>query len=55
MTILVSADSTSKDVAAGLAAHAHLIIQLLKDLGGAQWLCYYHDFWEWAAVEGVRK
>jgi len=41
--ILISSDSTSKDEAAGLA---HLIIQLSKDLGGAQWLRYDHDFWE---------
>jgi len=33
MAILVSADSTSKDEAAGLVAHTHLIIQLSKDLG----------------------
>lgn len=52
--ILVSSESTSKDEAVGLAAHAHFI-QLSKDLGGAQWLHYDHDFWEWAAPEGVQK
>jgi len=56
VAILVSADSTSKDEAAGLAAHAHLIIQLSKDLGGAQWLSYdLDDFREWATAKGVQK
>ena len=32
--ILVSADATTKDEAAGLAAHTYLIIQLSRDLTG---------------------
>jgi len=36
IAILISSDSTSKDEAASLAAHVHLIINLSKDLGGAQ-------------------
>ena len=36
MAALVSADTTSKEEAAGLAAHLHLILQLAKDLGGSQ-------------------
>ena len=32
--VLVSSDSTTKEEAAGLAAHSYLIIQLSKDLSG---------------------
>jgi len=34
MAVLLSADSTTKEEAAGLAAYQHLILQLSKDLGG---------------------
>jgi len=34
IAILVSSDRTSKDEAAGLTTHVHLIIRLSKDLGG---------------------
>ena len=53
--ILVSSDSTTKEEAAGLAAHNYLIIQLSKDLRGIQWLKYDQGYREWAAAKGVRK
>ena len=53
--ILVSADATTKEEAAGLAAHTYLIIQLSKDLRGLQWLKYDQSYQEWAAAEGVYK
>ena len=46
MAILISSDATTKEEAAGLAAHSVLIIQLSKDLSGPQWLKYdqgYHE------------
>ena len=46
---------TSKEEAAGLAAHMHLILQLLKDLGGLQWLKYNQEFREWAAAKDIRR
>ena len=55
MAALVSADTTSKEEAAGLAAYLHLIMQLAKDLGGSQWLAYDQHFREWAAASGVKK
>ena len=55
MAALVSSNSTSKEEAAGLVAHLHLILQLAKDLGGSQWLAYDQHFREWAAASGVRK
>ena len=55
MAVLLSVESTSKEEAAGLAAHMHLIIQLSKDLDGTQWLSYDRDFRQWAAAKGVRK
>ena len=54
MAVLLSSDLTSKEEAAGLAAHQHLILQLAKDLGGRQWLKYDWDFREWAAAKNVR-
>ena len=53
--ILVSSDSTTKEEAAGLAAHSYLIIQLSKDLSGLQWLKYDQSYREWAAAKGIRK
>ena len=41
--ILVSSEGTTKEEAAGLAAHAYLIIQL-RDLSGSQWLKYDQHF-----------
>ena len=55
MAALVSADTTSKEEAAGLVAHLHLILQLAKDLGGSQWMAYDQHFREWAATSGVKK
>ena len=34
MAVLLAADATTKEQAAGLAADQHLILQLSKDLGG---------------------
>ena len=53
--ILVSADTTTKEEAAGLAAHTYLILQLSKDLKGPQWLKYDQSYREWAAAKGIRK
>ena len=53
--ILVSSDSTTKEEAAGLAAHSYLIIQLSKDLSGLMWHKYDQSYREWAAAKGIRK
>lgn len=54
MAVLLAADSTTKEEAAGLAAHQHLILQLFKDLGGTQWAKYDWEFREWASAKNVR-
>ena len=53
--ILVSSETTTKEEAAGLAAHAYLILQLSKDLKGPQWLKYDQSYHEWAAAKGIWK
>ena len=54
--ILVSADATTKEKGAGLAAHTCLMIQLSKDLIGLQWLKYDHmQVPGIAAAKGVRN
>lgn len=53
--VLLSSDDTTKDEAAGLAAHAYIIIQMSKDLQGSQWYQYDQNFREWAAAKGIRK
>ena len=55
MAVVLSAETMSKEEAAGLAAHMHLILQLSRDLGGIQWLRYDQEFREWAAVKGVKR
>jgi len=42
----------TKSIAAGLAAHLHVILQLARDLGGQHWLVYGWEFREWAAAKG---
>ena len=54
MAVLLVSDSTTREVAAGLAAHKHLFLQLAKDLGGRQWLKYDWDFREWTAAKNIR-
>jgi len=54
MAVLLSAPATSKEQAAGLVAHQHLVIQLARDLGGRQWLVYDRDFREWAAAKQLK-
>ena len=54
MAVLLAADATTKEQAAGLAAHQHLILQLSKDLGGRQWAKYDCEFREWAAAKNIR-
>lgn len=54
MAVLLSAGATTKEEAAGLAAHQHLILQLAKDLGGKQWAKYDWEFREWAAAKNIR-
>ena len=53
--ILLSAEETTKEEAAGLVAHSYLILQMSKDLQGSQWLQYDQNFREWAAAKGIRK
>ena len=54
MAVLLTAEATSKDEAAGLAAHQHVILQLHNDLGNNRWLKYDVEYREWAAAKGVR-
>ena len=54
MVVMLSASATSKEEAAGLAAHMHLIPQLSRDLGGLQWLRYDQEFQEWDDAKGVK-
>jgi len=49
--VLSSEDST-KEKAAGLAAHSYLILLMSKDLQGSQWSQYEQNFCEWAAAKG---
>ena len=53
MAVLLANENTSKEEAAGLAAHLHIILQLHKDLGENRWLKYDVEFCEWAAAKGV--
>ena len=46
MAVMLSAEAMSKDKAAGLAAHMHLIQQLSRDLGSIQWLRCDQEFRE---------
>ena len=55
MAVLLSSEDTTKEEAAGLAAHCYLILQMSKDLQGAQWAQYDQDFREWAAAKGIRQ
>jgi len=55
MAVLLSCEETWKEEAAGLAAHAFLIIQLSEDVQGPQCLHYDQNFCEWAAAKGLRK
>ena len=54
MAALTSSEDTSKEEAAGLAAHMYAIIQLSQDLGGLRWYKYDQDFRAWAAAKRVR-
>lgn len=49
--VLVSANTTAKEEAAGLSAHMYLTIQLSQDLNGAQWLQYDKEYRTWAAAK----
>ena len=40
MAVLLTAEETTKDEAAGLAAHQYVILQLHNDLGSNCWLQY---------------
>ena len=51
MAVLLTADATTKEEAAGLVAHQHLILQLVKNLGGKQWAKYDWEFREWASAK----
>ena len=51
--VILTAESTSKEEAAVLASHQHVILQLHNDLGGNQWMKYDTKFREWAAAKGI--
>ena len=53
--ILLSAEDTTKEEAAGLVAHSYLILQMSKNLQGSEWLQYKQTFHEWAAAKDIRK
>ena len=53
MAVILSAEATSKEEAAGLSAHQHVILQLYNDLGGNRWLKYDTEYREWAAAKGI--
>ena len=55
IAVMLSAETTSKEEAAGLAAHMHQILQLSSDLGGMQWLRYDQEFREWAVERGMKR
>ena len=54
-TVLLSSEDTTKEEAAGLAAHCYLILQMSKDCQGTQWAKYDQDFHKWAAAKGIQK
>ena len=54
MAVILSTEAISKEEAAGLAAHQHVILQLYNDLGGNRWLKYDTEYREWAAAKGIR-
>ena len=49
MAVLLTAEATTKDEAASLAAHHHVILQLHNDLGSNCWLKYDVEYRKWAA------
>ena len=51
---LVSAEETTKLESAGLLAHMYNVLQLVRDLGGNQWVQYDRAFREWAAPKELR-
>ena len=53
MAVILLTEATSKEEAAGLAAHQHVILQLYNDLGGNRWLKYDTEYREWAAAKGI--
>ena len=54
MAVILSTEATSREEAAGLAAHQHVILQLYDDLGGNHWLKYDTEYREWVAAKGIR-
>ena len=54
VAVILSTEATSREEAAGLAAHQHVILQLYNDLGGNLWLKYDTEYKEWAAANGIR-
>ena len=48
--VLLANENTSKEEAAGLAAHLHITLQLYQDLGGNR---YDAEFCEWAAAKDI--
>ena len=55
MAVMLSTRGTSKEEAAGLAAHMHLILQLLRDRGSPQSLKCNQDIKEWVVAKGVKN
>ena len=52
--VLLLDAATSKEEAAGLAAHLQVVLQVVQNLRGRQWLMYDWEYREWAAAKGVR-
>ena len=53
LAVLVAADTTSREEAAGLAAHMFQIIRLSR-ARGFKWLRYDMEYRQWAAAKNVR-
>ena len=54
MAVVLAVDFTTKEEAAGLPAHQHVILQLHGDLGSNRWLKYNIEFREWTAAKRIR-
>ena len=52
--VLLSDAATSKEEAAGLAVHLHVVLQVVQSLRDRQWLMYDWEYRVWAVAKGVR-
>ena len=51
---LASSESASKEEVASMMAHAYVVLQIQKDLGGGKWYQYDKQYREWAAATKKR-